>query len=223
MKTRPGWWLPLLAGAAGLLFCTSGSWIHAKALLAQVLLRHAWQQSLVLKQPVRPWPWADIAPVARLRVPGLAQDQIILDSQSGAALAFGPGMLRRGSRPGRPGPCVLAGHRDTSFRFLQRLRPGELLSLEDLEGKIHLYRVQEAAVRSAKELFFEQQTAARLLLVTCYPFDAILPGTPLRFVVSAEQVSADEQHGPANCLGTEKIRTKKSPRNLHSAGIELSG
>jgi sortase A len=31
--------------------------------------------------------------------------------------------------------------------------------------------------------------AAELTLITCYPFDAIAPGTPLRYVVIAERVA----------------------------------
>ena len=31
--------------------------------------------------------------------------------------------------------------------------------------------------------------AAQLTLITCYPFDAIQPGTPLRYVVVAERVA----------------------------------
>lgn len=89
-----------LALAAGLLLLALGGWqmgsaayLHAKAWLAQVLLAEAWAATLADGTPHKPWPWADTAPVARLQVPALGVDQIVLAGVSGRSLAFGPGHL----------------------------------------------------------------------------------------------------------------------------------
>ena len=42
------------------------AYIAAKAELAQVLIGKAWQRTLAGEQAVKPWPWADTWPVARL-------------------------------------------------------------------------------------------------------------------------------------------------------------
>ncbi len=42
-----------------------------------------------------------------------------------------------------------------------------------------------AVLDSRSERLTTNQAEASLLLVTCYPFDALLPGGPLRFVVTA--------------------------------------
>jgi len=173
---------------SGALFCGKGIWIQVKGQLAQLLLKHSWQQTLVRQQPVKPWPWADTWPVARLRAPRYKQDMIVLAGQQGATLAFGPGMLEAGSRPGQPGTCILAGHRDTNFRFLQRVQPGDVFLLEDTDGTTWKYKVNSTAVREARDLYIRQMPLAMLVLITCYPFNAVLPGTPLRYVVLAEKV-----------------------------------
>lgn len=56
----------------------SGAWIYVKAQLAQVLLQRAWAGTLAGQRDVKPWPWADTWPVARLVVPSLGIDQIVL-------------------------------------------------------------------------------------------------------------------------------------------------
>ena len=47
-----------LLALAGLVLFGQGLWIHAKAMLAQILLERAFAQSLASGQPVKPWSWA---------------------------------------------------------------------------------------------------------------------------------------------------------------------
>ncbi|MCI5222680.1 MAG: class GN sortase [Candidatus Electrothrix sp. AR4] len=172
----------------GILLCGKGGWIHAKALLAQLLLRQAWEQTLRRGEPVNPWPWADTWPVARLRVQKYNQDIMVLAGQSGEALAFGPGILEAGAEPGQAGTCILAAHRDTHFSFLHKVRAGDIFTLEDRHGKSWQYRVSSTAVRRAEDLYLEQQTTAQLALITCYPFQAVHPGTQQRYLVMADRM-----------------------------------
>jgi len=174
----------MLALAA--VFAASAGWIHAKAALAQVLLDRAWRESGHGERPVKPWPWADIAPIARLRVPRLDQDEIVLDGDSGQALAFGPGWSPRSAVPGTHGLVAISAHRDTRFAFLRELRKGDTVQLDTASGT-RRYRVADMRVvdsRSTRVAAADADDA--LLLVTCYPFDALVPGGPLRYVVRAE-------------------------------------
>jgi len=165
-----------------------GVYIYAKAELAQVLLRRAWDKTLAGAKQVRPWPWADTWPVARLRAPALGVDLIVLDGVSGRTLAFGPGHVPGTPRPGRAGNTVLSGHRDTHFRFLARLRRGDQLVLDTPDGGRRRYRISGSQVVDRRAVGVLADTeAARLTLVTCYPFDAVLPGGPLRYVVTARR------------------------------------
>lgn len=162
--------------------------IYAKAALAPVLMARAWQATLDDGGRVhKPWPWADTWPVARLRVPALDIDQYVLAGATGNALAFGPGLDTAGARPGDPGTAVVAGHRDTHFRFMQRLRPAMDLVLQLPDGRYLRYRVAEARVVDSRGPVSApaRRGPEALELVTCYPFDALRPGGPLRYVVRA--------------------------------------
>ena len=171
--------------AAALLF-GQGAWIYAKASVAQVLLRRAWRLTVLEGKAVPPWPWADTRPIARLRAPRFSEDVIVLAGASGRTLAFGPGHLDGSARPGEPGNCVLSAHRDTQFAFLRRLEIGDVVELETPSGGRHRYRVFDRRVaRKDETTLLENTPDSTLTLVTCYPFDAVAPGGPLRYVVRA--------------------------------------
>lgn len=183
----------LLAAGLGL----SAGWIHAKAALAQVLLERAWSRSDHGRDPQRPWPWADMMPLARLRVPRLQRDLIVLNGDSGQALAFGPGWTPSSAPPGAAGLSVISAHRDTQFSFLQQLRPGDLIQLDGPAGRSD-YRVQGSEIVDSRQ---HRPPAANamdgLWLVTCYPFDAVVPGGPLRYVVQAQRLNRPANAKPA--------------------------
>ncbi|NIW86318.1 MAG: class GN sortase [Gammaproteobacteria bacterium] len=164
-------------------------YLDLKAIAAQHLLRAAWEEGRARQRPVPPWPWADTAPIARLRVPAHDVDLIVLAGATGRSLAFGPGHMSATPLPGEPGVSVVSGHRDTHFRFLRDLRPGQSLGIERLDGTRRRYRVVDAAVVDARNAVLPAAGAHPLLvLVTCYPFVATVPGGPLRYLVLAEAV-----------------------------------
>ncbi len=161
-----------------------GIWIPVKAAISQILLHRAWNETRISGQVVKPWPWADTWPVGRLIHERTGVDQIILEGGSGEALAFGPAHLTDSAEPGGPGHCILSGHRDTSFAFLEELQHGDELLVEG-HGGTQRYRVKGAETVEADGLYLDGELAGTLSLITCYPFRAVLPRTPLRFVVTA--------------------------------------
>ena len=163
-----------------------GIWIHAKAQLAQYLLQRAWERTLRGEAGAKPWPWADTSPVARLKVPAHGVDLIVLSGVSGRTLAFGPGYAPGGADVGAAGTAIVTGHRDTHFRFLERLRPADEIILEAPGGAPARFRVEATAVVDSRTAVIRADPrASSLVLMTCYPFDALVPGGPLRYVVSA--------------------------------------
>lgn len=177
--------------AIGLWQIGEGSWIYAKAGLAQHLLQRAWSRTLAGDTNSKPWPWADTWPVARLMVPSQHIDQIVLEGAYGRTLAFGPGHVETAGPIGASGTIILTGHRDTHFRFLKRLRQNDVIELDQPTGIRRRYRVKETHIadsRSASIGITHDQP--QLVLITCYPFDAIQAGGPLRYVVTA--LPADE-------------------------------
>lgn len=169
-----------------------GLWIPFKALVAQELLELAWAESQARQTAARPWPWADTWPVARLELPEQAVSLIVLEGVHGESLAFGPGRVSTGA----PAPMILAGHRDTHFRPLQHLQPGDPVRLQSANGGWQSYRVLDARVVDSRREAIDTgaMNPDALILVTCYPFDTLDAGGPLRYVVSAEPVYAQEQN-----------------------------
>jgi sortase A len=189
--TRPhrARWLALIAllGCAGLGFFGNGLYIFAKARLAQVLLHSAWMRTQSSGTPVKPWPWADTHPVARLIAPAQDADLLVLSGASGRSLAFGPGHLPGSVNPGDPGNSVIVAHRDTHFRFLQRVAAGDALLVEGQDGARRRFLVRRTYVADFRALNIPRDTPVpTLTLVTCFPFDAVNPGGPWRYVVVAE-------------------------------------
>jgi sortase A len=184
---------PNLFAGAGAFLIALGLWqggeaayIEAKAWLAQDLLDSAWSDTLGGAQQVKPWPWADTWPVALLTVPDLGVERIVLAGASGRTLAFGPAHLDGTAPAGATGHAVLTGHRDTHFRFLRDLTPGMALRVQRPDGTWRGYRVAATEVLDARSARLTAAAGgAHLTLVTCYPFDTIVPGGPLRYAVYA--------------------------------------
>jgi sortase A len=152
-------------------------------------MQRAWLRAgKEIERPV-PWPWADTWPVARLTSKSREVDLIVLAGGSGRTLAFGPGHLGASAMPGEIGNTIIAGHRDTHFRFLRDVEAGELLGIESTKGQRHVYKVLGAdIVDSRKGSLVLDTDAAMLTLVTCYPFEAREPGGPLRYIVTAKML-----------------------------------
>jgi sortase A len=177
----------------------SGAYLYGKAHVGQWLLRRAWAQTQTTGKLARPWPWADTQPIARLMAPRQRVDLLVLAGASGRTLAWGPGHLDGSADVGLPGNAVLSAHRDTHFRFLARVAIGDRLLVERADGHETAYRIRDIAIVDARALAMPHDTERpTLTLVTCYPFDALVPGGPLRYVVIAEAdpPASTNAHGP---------------------------
>lgn len=112
-------------------------------------------------------------------------------------MAFGPGLLG-GEQQSHRGATnlVIAGHRDTHFAPLAEILAGDLLQLQLAGERVRSYRVVRQAVvdRTSTWPLFEPIDGPQLLtLITCYPFDALVPGGPLRYVVQAELTEVQQE------------------------------
>ena len=194
-----------LCGAAVLLGREAA--VAVKGRVAAVLIDAAWRARLRDGRPHRPWPWADFTPVARLAVPRLGIDRPVLSNAAGRTLAFGLGRAGGSVPPGEPGRAAIAGHRNSWGAFLRDLRLGDELVLTGPRGA-RRYRVVERRVverpadgvwdwdgaESGKGTGREDGTgeagedssgsggADAIVLITCWPFDALRPG-PWRYLV----------------------------------------
>lgn len=183
-------WLAAVAFAVSLWQLGQGTTIQAKAWMAQVLIKQAWARTLEGEAQATPWPWADTWPVARLVVPGRDIERTVLAGANGRTIAFGPGHVFGTPLPGEAGNSVIGAHRDTHFAFLRELQPGEEIVVQKSVGGTRRYRVTGAEIvdKSETRVLAQAPGETRLTLITCYPFDALRAGGPLRYVVTAQAI-----------------------------------
>jgi sortase A len=166
-----------------------GGYIYAKAVLAQYLIESAWQKTLAGEHQVKPWSWADTWPVAKLTVKNSNTNLFILAGDNGRTLAFGPGYRFGTELPGDDGNSIISGHRDTHFSFLRDIKIEDVIEIQNTKGDIVNYRVKSTEVVSVDDGFvIANGQSPKITLVTCYPFNAILTGGKLRYIVTANKI-----------------------------------
>lgn len=174
----------------GVLLTGRAAYLHAKAELAGILIRRAWEQSVQTGHLHVPWSWADTHPIARLRIPRLGYDEIVLEGATPRTLAFGPARLLSGADVGQKGNLVVAGHRTSWFRPLEKIRQGDQIEIEWMNAhhngtEKRTYAVDLIRITEPQDVSLLAPTADdALTLITCYPFGPG-PTSPQRFIVRA--------------------------------------
>jgi len=170
--------------AVGLWQIAGATTIQAKAWLGQVLMERAWSRSRWEDSPVLPWPGAVSHPIARLSVPGLDVDYLVLDGADTPILAWGPGM-----EVGLNGHRLIAAHRDTHFSFLREISSGQSVQLELANGQVEHWRVSNREIIDSRGLSLNLAASnQQMTWITCWPFDAIDSGGPMRLLVTLKRV-----------------------------------
>ena len=180
----------VLAAAAP---AADAAYMLLKAQLAQYLISRAWSDTAPSTEGDRPhdfkpWPWADTHPVARLKITELNLDTWVLNGSSGTTLAFGPGLTEGSANIGENGLVMIGAHRDTHFRNLDQVQVGHTIKLQDTDRRWHTYEVTHLGIADSRvDRLPVTEDAPRLALITCYPFDTLSVGGPLRYVVEAQK------------------------------------
>jgi len=173
-------WVMVDLGTAG--------WIQAKGWLGQELMQRNWDGG---QRRALPWPGARTRPVARLRLPALQIDRLVVEGIATANLAWGPGLQQ-----GRRGHRVIAAHRDTHFAFLSRVQSGQTIELEDAAGHFSRWVIDDLKIVDSRTTTIDLDAPGPLLtLVTCWPFNAVESGGPLRLLVRARPIEIRQSYG----------------------------
>ncbi|WP_051279143.1 class GN sortase [Hellea balneolensis] len=182
--------LGVISALIGAALFGNGIYIGGKALLAQHLLERSWTKTISSGEVHLPWDWMDAYPVARIKFEGQANSHIVLNTDSGQALAFGPAVI---SGTENTNMLAIAAHKNTQFQNLKELKSGEVITLEPAKGDKIIFRVTHSEILDSREqelpIGDASETPSNLALVTCYPFDAISFNGPLRYVVYAERMN----------------------------------
>ena len=180
--------LALLLLAGGGYFSFQAIKIEVKAKVAQVLLDYTWNKSLKENKPYKPWSSFDGSAILKLEIPRYNISQIVLEGTSGQALAFGPAFHQESFLPSENKITAISSHRDSHGEYIKNLEIGDILKLQDLDKNWHTYKIEEFLIVNVKDAVTINKRN-RLLLITCYPFEALLSGTPLRYIVSAININ----------------------------------
>ena len=115
---------------------------------------------------------ADGDAIARLRIPRIGADDIVVEGTNPDDLRHGPGSYDDAPLPGAPGTAAIAGHRTTygaPFRHIDELRAGDEITLE-LPYATFTYRVQGSKIVRPSDLAVLRRTGYdRLVLSACHP------------------------------------------------------
>jgi sortase A len=128
----------------------------------------------------------DGSPFGRLDIPRLGISVMVVEGVEPDVLELGVGHVPGTAFPGEDGNVGIAGHRDTFFRKLRKIRVGDEIRIATLRGSYD-YSVESKRVVAPGEVeVLQASNQPALTLVTCYPFYYVGPA-PNRFIVRARQ------------------------------------
>jgi sortase A len=135
-------------------------------------------------------PVADVRPAAagtwvgRLEAPAAGLSATVLEGSGTATLAKAAGRIEYTALPGETGNLGIAGHRDTVFRPVRRLKVGDTLTLTTA-ARVFEYQVSKLSIVDPDAVHVLDPTSdPTLTLVTCYPF-SYFGSAPKRYIVAA--------------------------------------
>ncbi len=108
------------------------------------------------------------APVARLVLPRLGLDEIVVEGIGDAELNAGPGHLPGSVLPGERGNAVISAHRDRHFHALDRVSVGDTVVTETLRERV-VWRIAERKVVARGVPALWETSGPTLTLTTCWP------------------------------------------------------
>lgn len=125
--------------------------------------------------------------VGRIEIPAVGLATRVLEGSNARTLQLAVGHIPGTALPGSSGNVGLAGHRNTFFRPLRRIKLGDEIRFTTAAGAFK-YRVISLRVvlPNAIEVLNATQLPT-LTLVTCYPFDFV-GSAPQRLIVHAEMI-----------------------------------
>jgi len=158
-----------------------------QAWFVHFLLRAAWTRTKASGHPVKPWPGARTWPIARLSIPHLNIEQIVLSQAGNGLSTFALGHAGSSVLPGESGNSVLnIYYRNIFETFLEKLKLGDTLVLESLRhGRWHYQIAEVKIVKKTNTYWVEPSLNRRLTLISCYP--CLNVEEDKRYVVVAEE------------------------------------
>ena len=127
--------------------------------------------------------------IGKIDIPALSQSLPIYQGTNDAQLKMGVGHFEGSVLPGVTDNSVLAGHRDSVFSNLGKLKIGDLIFVDTAAGKFTYKIFHFRIVMADDRTVIVPTKTAVLTLSTCYPF-RYFGNAPKRYIVSANLIPA---------------------------------
>jgi sortase A len=157
-------------------------------------------------------------PHGLLEVPALGMVAPVLQGTGDSVLSDAVGHDPASAWPGQTGTSVLSAHDVTWFSRIGKLTPGNEIRYVT-PCRTYTYTVTSHAIVAAGSLVYSGK-AARLVLDTCWPLDALFI-TSTRYLVYADLTSAAPTHAMAARPGTWPPPAVPAPARLAAQGLDL--
>lgn len=151
-------------------------------------------RAIATKLPARPVPRTIVIPaprpgdpLGRIEIPRLHLSAPVLEGTSARTLRTAAGHIRGTALPGTSGNVGIAAHRDTLFRALNRVKPGDEIAVATSYGRYRYIAGSSEIVNPGDVGVLRNTPEPELTLITCYPFYYLGPA-PKRFVPHARQL-----------------------------------
>jgi sortase A len=122
-------------------------------------------------------------PVARLLIPAIDLDEIVIEGVGPVELNGGPGHFPGSVLPGDSGNSIVSAHRDRHFRRLGELAVGSRIRTETWAGAVEWVVTERRIVSRDTPALFEESEPT-LTLTTCWPLRYFGPA-PDRLLIVA--------------------------------------
>jgi sortase A len=122
--------------------------------------------------------------IGKLEVPRIGISVMILQGMAEHTLIVGAGHVPGTPLPGVEGNVAIAAHRDTFFRKLEGILPGDSIQVATVRGTYEYVVDSSEIVDPEDTRVMESRDYPELTLITCYPF-YFIGAAPKRFIVHA--------------------------------------
>ena len=187
----------LIAGGALVLVGSAAS--IARAAIARDAARSRWEEmeagravtaARARVDAAGGWSTARGTPVARIVIPRLRLDEVVVEGVSDDDLRAGPGHMTGSALPGDSGNAVISAHRDRHFYPLGRIVVGDTIITESDRGTV-TWTVAKLRVVDAEAAALHTSTTPLLTLTTCWPI-RYFGAAPERLIVEATRIDASK-------------------------------
>jgi sortase A len=122
--------------------------------------------------------------IGKLEIPRVGISVMVFHGAAAETLVLGAGHVPGTPLPGGDGNIVIAAHRDTYFRKVEGVIPGDRIQFTTARGS-YTYIVHSTEIVDPEDTrVMESRDLAELTLITCYPF-YFVGSAPKRFIVHA--------------------------------------